>query len=203
MSEGTSAETSLDLQSPTPESTSRVLQVLTTSLKRPGPRRGRSSPQSTKQYDWIHLVKQGGATPEDIPHLDLPSDNEFRLFLDDLIPGSSSSLVSHDSAAFEDATDDLPPPCLLNAFSSLSKHGHRASPSCSRSHSRNPSKRDGKPPSEPETPKDDDVFFHHDSQTSSRTSLSEGMVGCFPLAILACPHRIVLSQGMETCDQEV
>ena len=111
------------------ESTFRVLQVLTTSLKRPGPRRGRSSFKTTKQYDWIHLVKQGGATPEDIPHLDLPSDNELRHFLGDLIPGSSSCLVSHDSAAFEDGTDDLPPPCLLNAFSSLSEYGHRVSPS--------------------------------------------------------------------------
>lgn len=187
MSEGTSAETSLDLSSPTPGSTSRVLQVLTTSLKRPGLRRGRSSPQTSKQYDWIHLVKQGGATPEDI----LPSDNELRLFLDDLIPGSSSSLVSQNSGAFEDATDDLPPPCLLNAFSSLSKHYRRTSPSCSRSHSRNPSKRDGTPLTEPETPKDDDVFFHHGSQTSSRTSISEGMVCCFcfPPAIVAHPHR--------------
>ena len=110
------------------ESTSRVLQVLTTSLKRPGSRRGRSSFQTTKQYDCIHLVKQGGATPEDI-HLDLPSDNELRLFLGDLITGSPPSLVSHDSAAFEDGTDDLPPPCLLNAFSSLSEYGHRVSPS--------------------------------------------------------------------------
>ena len=166
------------------------------------PRHGRSSPQTTKWYDWIHLVKQGGATPEDI-HLDLPSDNELRLFLDDLIPGSSSSLVSHDSAAFEDGTNDLPPPCLLNAFSSLSEYGHRVSPSRSRSRSRNPSKRGGKPSNEPETPKDDDVFSHHDSQTSSRTSLSEEVVGCFPLAILVCHHRIVLSQGMETVDQEV
>ena len=170
MSEGTSAETSLDLSSPTPESTSRILQVLTTSLKRPAPRRGRSSPQTTKQYAWIHLVKQGGATPEDMPHLSLPSDSEFRLFLDDLIPGSSSSLVSHDSAAFEDDMDDLPPPCLFNAFSSLSKHSRRVSPSRSRSHSRNPTTGEGKPLSEPETPKDDDVFFHHDSQTSSQTS---------------------------------
>ena len=178
MSEGTSAETSLDLSSPTPESTSRVLQVLTTSLKRPAPRRGRSSTQTTKQYDWTHLVKQGGATPEDLHRLDLPSDNELRLFLDGLIPESSSSLVSHDSAAFEDAIDDLPPACLLNAFNSLSKHTHRDSPSGSRSHSINPTPRDGKPLIDPETPKDDDVFFHHDSQTSSLTSLSEGMVGC-------------------------
>jgi hypothetical protein len=189
MSEGTSAENSMDLQSPTPESTSRVLQVLTTSLKRPAPQRGRASTRTAKHYDWIHLVKQGGATPEDVPHLDLPSNNELRLFLDDLIPGSSSTLVSHDSAAFEDAIDDLPPPCLLKAFNSLSTHSRRVSPSRSRSHSRNPTTRDWKSLTEPETPKDDDVFFHHDSQTSSRTSLSEGMVGCFLLATLAYPHR--------------
>jgi len=175
MSEGTSAETSMDLSSPTPESTSRVLQVLTTSLKRPAPHRGRSYTQTAKQYHWIRLVKQGGATPEDIPHIGLPSDNELRLFLDDLIPGSSSSLVSHDSAAFEDAIDDLPPPCLLNTFSSLSKHPHPASSSSSRSQSGNPINGDGKLLFEPEIPKDDDVFFHHDSHTSSRTSLSEGM----------------------------
>ena len=201
MSEGTSAETSLDLPSPTPGSTSRVLQVLTDSLKRPFPQRGRAYTQTAKRYDWIHLVKQGGATPEDIPHADLPSDNnELRLFLDDLIPGSSSSLVSQDSAAFDDAMDDLPPPCLLNAFSSLSKHAHRSSSSRSRSHSRNPFDREGTP-TEPETPKDDDVFFHHDSQTSSRTSLSEGMVSCSPLAASACSHRLAPSQ--DTNEQEV
>ena len=200
MYEGTSAETSLDLPSPTPGSTSRILQVLTTSLKRPDLRRGRSSPQTSKQYDWIHLVKQGGATPEDILHPDLPSDSELRLFLDDLIPGSSSSLVSHDSEAFEDAVDDLPPPCLLNAFSSLSKHSRRASASRSRSPSRNPGKRDGTPLTEPETPKDDDVFFHHDSQTSSRTSISEGMVCCFSLVTVARPHRLALQQGTKETD---
>ncbi|KAF9778123.1 hypothetical protein BJ322DRAFT_1114373 [Thelephora terrestris] len=166
MFEGTSAETSLDLPSPTPESTFRVLQVLTTSLKRPDPRRGRS-PRSSRQYEWIHLVKQGGATPEALLHPDFPSDDGLHLFLDDLIPGSTSSLVSHDSAASEDAIDDLPPPCLLNAFSSLSKHTHRASSPRSRSHSRNPTERGGEPLTEPETPKDDDVFFRHDSQTTS------------------------------------
>ncbi|KAF9778118.1 hypothetical protein BJ322DRAFT_1214802 [Thelephora terrestris] len=114
MSEGMSAEISLDLPSSTPESTFRVLQVLTTSLKRPDPRRGRS-PRPSRQYEWIHLVKQGGATSEALLHPDFPSDDGLHLFLDDLIPGSSSSLVSHDSAASEDAIDDLPPPCLLNA----------------------------------------------------------------------------------------
>ena len=195
MSEGTSAETSLDLPSPTPESTSRVLQVLTTSLKRPGPRRGRASPQTTKQYAWIHLVKQGGATPEEYPHLDPQSDNELRLFLDGLIPGSSSSLVSHDSGAFDDATDDLPPPCLFDAFSSLSKSARCTSSSRSRSHSRNPIKRDGELLTEPETPKDDDVFFHHDSQTSSQTSLSEDTVGRFILATFSRLHLFALSQA--------
>lgn len=177
MFEGTSAENSLVLPSPAPESTSRVLRVLTTSLKRPGPLRGRPSSETTKEYDWIHLVKQGGATPEPLLHPHLFSDNELRLFLDDLNPDFSPSLVSHDSAAFEDVVDDLPPPCLLDTFSSLSKHTNRASHSRSRSHSRNPSNRDGRSPTEPETPKDDDVFFRHDLQTSSRTSLNEGMVG--------------------------
>jgi len=177
MSEGTSAETSLDLQSPTPESTSRVFQVLTTSLKRPGPLRGRPTSKPTKGFGWIDLVKQGGATPELLPHPHFPSDNELRLFLLDLDPESSSSLVSHDSAAFEDTADDLPPPCLLNTFSSLSKHNHQASHSRSRSHSRNPTTKDKQPLTEPKIPQDDDVFFHRDLQTSSRTSPSGSMVG--------------------------
>lgn len=175
MSEGTSAETSLDLPSPTLESSSHILNVLTTSLKRP--LRGRQSAKTTKGYDWIDLVKQGGATPEALLHPHLPSDEELRLFLRDLNLGSPPSLVSHDSAAFEDAVDDLPPPCLLNTFSSLSKPASRASHSRSRSHSRNPTTSDGKPLTEPETPQDDDVFFRRDPQTSSRTSPSEGMVG--------------------------
>ena len=200
MSEGTSAETSLDLPSPTPEPTSRVLRVLTTSLKRSDPQRGRASPNTTRQFHWIDLVKQGGATPEALLHHDLPSDNELRLFLDDLIPGSSSSLVSQDSVAFE---DDLPPPCLLHKFSSLSKHSNRASPAHSRSHSRNPTKRGGTPLTEPETPKDDDVFFHHDSQTSSRTSLCEEAVGCFPLVCIARPHSPALSQDVTEAEDKV
>lgn len=174
MSEGTSAENSLVLPSPTPESTSRVFQVLTTSLKRPGPLRGRPTSKPTKGLDWIDLVKQGGATPESLPHPHFPSDNELRLFLLDLDTGSSSSLVSRDSAAFEDTADDLPPPCLLNTFSSLSK---QSSHSRSRSHSRNPTTRDGQPLTEPEIPQHDDVFFHRDLQTSSQTSPSGGMVG--------------------------
>ena len=178
MSEGTSAETSLDLSSPAPASASRVLRVLTTSLKRPALRRGRSSPPTTKQYDWIHLVKQGGATPEAL-HPDLLSGSELHLFLDDLIPGSSSTLVSQDSTAFDDAIDDLPPPSLLTTFSSLSKRSRQASPSRSRSHSRNPALRDGKPLTEPETPKDDDVFFLHNSQATPLTSLGEGTVSLF------------------------
>lgn len=177
MFEGTSAENSLDLPSPTLESTSRVFQVLTTSLKRPGPLRGRPSSKTTRECDWIGLVKQGGATPEPLLHPHFPSDDELRLFLHDLNPESSPSLVSHDSAAFEDATDDLPPPCLLHAFSSLTKHDNRASHSRSRSHSRNPTAKDGKPLTEPETPKDDDVFFRRDLQANSLISSSERMVG--------------------------
>ena len=177
MFEGTSAENSLDLPSPTLESTSRVFQVLTTSLKRPGPLRGRPSSKSTKECDWIDLVKQGGATPELLLHPHLPSDSDLRLFLHGLDPESSPSLVSHDSAAFEDAADDLPPPSLLNTFSSLSKRDNRTSHSRSRSHSRNPATRDGKLLTEPEIPKDDDVFFRHDLQTSPQTSPSERTVG--------------------------
>lgn len=173
MFEGTSAESSLDLPSPTPESISQVLQVFTTSLTRPNPQHGLPPSETTKEYDWIELVKQGGATPELLFRPHLPSDNEIRLFLDDLNPESSSSLVSHDSAAFEDAVDDLPPPCLLNTFSSLSKHADRASDSRSRSHPRNPIKRDSRPLTEPEIPKDDDVFFRHDLQPSSHISSSE------------------------------
>ena len=171
MFEGTSAENSLDLPSPTLESTSRLFQVLTTSLKRPVPLRGRLSSNTTKECDWVGLVKQGGATPEPLFYPHLPSNNELRLFLHDLNPESSPSLVSHDSAAFEGAADDLPPPCLLDTFSSLSKP-HPASHSHSRTHSRNPTG-DGKPLLEPETPEDDDVFFHRDLQASSRTSPSE------------------------------
>ncbi|KAF9651399.1 hypothetical protein BDM02DRAFT_3110849, partial [Thelephora ganbajun] len=191
MSEGTSAENSLDLPSPTPESSSRVLRVLTTSLKRPGPLRGLTYSEATKGRDWIDLVKQGGATPEPLFYPRLPSDNELRLLLDGLNPESSSSLVSHDSAAFDDAADGLPPPCLLDTFSSLSRHANRAS------HSRNITKRDGKALTEPETPEDDDVFFHHDSQASSRTSLGEGTVSYIVLTTLACPEQLVCLQGMK------
>ena len=180
MSEGTSAESSLDLDSPTLETTSQSFQVLTTSLMRPGPLHVLPSSETTREYDWIDLVKQGGATPESLLHPHLPPDNELRPLFDDLNP-ESSSLVSHDSAAFEDAVDDLPPPCLLNAFSSLSKHANRASDSRSRSHSRNPTKKDGRPLTEPETPKDDDVFFRHDLQSIPRISPSEGMVGSIVL----------------------
>jgi len=185
MSEGTSAENSLDLPSPTPGSASHVLQVLTTSLKRPGPLRGRPSSKTAKQYDWVDLVKQGGATPEPLLHPHLPSDNELRLFLDDLNSESSPSLVSHESVAFEDSADDLPPPCLLNAFSSLTKHVNRTSHSRSRSHPRNPT-RNGEPLTEPQTPGDDDVFFHHDLQTTSRTSPKEITVGSTVLATVTC-----------------
>ena len=176
MSEGTSAESSLDLPSLTPESTSHV-QVLTASLTRPDPLHPLPSSETTKGYDWIDLVKQGGATPELLLHPHLPSDNELRLFLDNLNSASSSSLVSQDSGAFEDAVDDLPQPCLLTVFSSLSKHANRASGSRSRSHSRNPKKRDGRPLTEPETPNDDDVFFRRDLQSSSQIPPSEGTVG--------------------------
>jgi len=185
MSEGTSAESSLDLQSPTPEPTSQSLQVLTTSLTRPGPLHVLPSSETTKGYDWIDLVKQGGATPESLLHPHPPSDNELRLFFDDLNP--ESSLVSHGSADFEDAVDDLPPPCLLDTFSSLSKHANRTSDSRSRSHSRNPTKRVGRPLTEPETPKDDDVFFRHDLQSSSRISPREGMVG----SIILTPSHVL------------
>ena len=191
MSEGTSAESSLILPSPFPESTSQPFHVLTTSLSRPGPLHVLPSSATTKEYDWIDLVKQGGATPETLFHPHLPSDNEFRLFLDDLNPESSSSLVSHDSSALEDAVDDLPPPCLLDTFSSLSKHANRASDSRSRSHSRNPIKRDGKPLTKPETPKDDDVFFRHDLQPSSQTSTSDGTVGLNILITFPCPERLI------------
>ena len=177
MSEGTSAENSLDLTSPAPESTSRVFQILTTSLKRPGPLRGRPTSKTTDGCGWIDLVKQGGATPEALLLPQLPSDNELRLFFHGLDLESPSSLVSHDSATFEDAADDLPPPCLLNTFSSLSKHTRQASHSRSRSRSGKPTARDGRPLAEPEIPEDDDVFFHRDLQTSSRTPPSEKTVG--------------------------
>ena len=202
MSEGTSAENSLDLPSPTLESTSLVFQVLTTSLKRP--LRGRPTSKTTKGCGWIDLVKQGGATPEPLllPHL--PSDNELHLFLRDLNPESSSSLVSHDSAGFEDAADDLPPPCLLNTFSSLSKRTHQASHSHSRSrsHSRNPTARDGQPLTEPEIPEDDDVFFDRNLQTSSRTPPSERMVGSIIFTALPSSDYVFLQGMKETNDQE-
>lgn len=191
MSEGPSAESSLDLSSPTPESTSQVLQVLTTSLTRPNPLHGLPSSVTTKENDWIGLVKQGGATPDPLFHPHLPSDNELPLFPDDLNPEPPSSLVSYDSVAFEDAVDDLPPPCLLNAFSSLSKHANRPSDSCSRSHPRNPTKRDGRPLTEPETPQDDDVFFHRDLRSSSCTS-GEGMVGSIILTTLPSPEPVAI-----------
>ena len=195
MFEGTSAETSLDLPSPTLESTSRVFRVLTTSLKRPGPLRGHPSSKTTKECDWIDLVKQGGATPEPLLNPHFPSDNELRLFLHDLNPESSPSLVSRDSMAFEDATDDLPPPCLLNTFSSLSKNDNRASHFRSRSRSRNPTTKDGKPLTEPEMPKDDDVFFRHDLHMSSRTSPSERMVGQTIPTTLLCPNCFSTEHG--------
>jgi hypothetical protein len=180
MSEGTSAESSLDLQSPTPEPTSQSFQVLTTSLTRPGPLHALPSSETTKECDWIDLVKQGGATPESLLPPRLPSDHELRLFFGDL--NLEPSLVSHDSAAFEDV-DDLPPPCLLTTFSSLSKHANRPSDSRPRSHSRNPTKRDGRPLIEPATPQDDDVFFRRGLQSTSRISPSEGMVGSIILTL--------------------
>jgi len=191
MSEGTSADSSLIFPSPFPESTSQPFQVLTTSLARPGPLHVLPSSETTKEYGWIDLVKQGGVTPEPLFHPHLPSDKEFRLFLDDLNPVSSSSLVSRDSSTLEDAVDDLPPPCLLDTFSSLSKHASRASDSRSRSHPRNPIKRDGGPLTEPETPKDDDVFFRHDMESSSRTSTDEGMVGLNVLNTFPRPERLI------------
>ena len=192
MSEGPSAESSLDLPSPAPESTSRVLQVLTTSLTRPSPLHGLPSSVTTKEHDWIDLVKQGGATPDPLFHPRLPSDNELPPFPDDFNPEPSSSLVSYDSAAFEDAVDDLPPPCLLNAFSSLSKHANRLSDSCSRSHPRNPTKRDGRPLTEPETPEDDDVFFHRNLCSSSCTSSGEGMVCSIALTTFPSPETLTI-----------
>jgi hypothetical protein len=191
MSEGPSAESSLDFPSPSPESATQVLQVLTTSLTRPNPLHGFPSSVTTKEYDWIDLVKQGGATPDPLFHPHLPS-NELPLFPDDLNPEPSSPLVSDDSAAFEDAVDDLPPPCLLNAFSSLSKHVNRPSDSCSRSHPRNPTKRDGMPLTEPEIPKDDDVFFHRDLCSGSCTSPSEGTVGSITLTTFPSPEPLTI-----------
>lgn len=191
MFEGTSAENSLVLPSPTPESASHVFQVLTTSLKRPGPLRGRPSSKTTKESCWIDLLKQGGATPEPLIHPQFPSYNELHLFLRSLDSESSPSLVSHGSTGFEDTVDDLPPPCLLNTFSSLSKHAHQASHSRARSHPGNPTARHGKPLTEPEIPSDDDVFFRRDQQTGSRTSASERMVSRIILATLPCPDRFV------------
>lgn len=202
MSEGTSAETSLILPSPAPQSTSRIFQVLTTSLKRPGPLRGRPTSKPTKGFGWIDLVKQGGATPESLSHPHFPSDNELRLFFHDLDPESSPSLVSHDSAAFEDTADDLPPPCLLNTFSSLSKRTHQPSHSHSRSHSGNPTTRDRRPPTEPEIPQDDDVFFHRDLQRSSRTRPSGRMVGSIILTTVPYSDYGFLQGMKETNDQE-